>query len=691
MSENAQTDRETALRYLGQALGSPRAAFKEGQWESVEKLLANGRLLVVQRTGWGKSMVYFLATRLLRDRGRGLTLLISPLLSLMRNQLAAAEKIGIRARTINSSNEDDWAGVLEELRQDRVDVLLVSPERLSNPVFREFLPSLRPGLLVIDEAHCISDWGHDFRPDYRAIVRIVEGLPPNVPILATTATANDRVIEDIRAQLGAGLELVRGPLLRKSLRLQNIFIPGTAGRLAWLAAAIPSLEGSGIVYVLTVRDAESVSRWLQSRGIAAMPYYGSLPTEERERLETALIENRIKVLVATVALGMGFDKPDLGFVIHFQRPASVVHYYQQVGRAGRALDTARGVLLSGAEDDDIVQYFIDSAFPPQAHVRGILDALDESENGLNRMEIEEKLNLSRTQIEKTLKFLSIETRAGARAPVVKDPETKRYLVTPYASGYRLDEEYVRKITEIRYAEQEQMKAYMSHRGCLMRFLQDALDDDSGASCGRCQNCDPARALPEGVPENLLREANIFLRRNNQPIPPKKQWPSRRQIPSGLRAEEGCALCCWRDGGWGDTVADDKCRYRHFSEALVNPFISMLRERYPVRPFGWITCVPSLRSPVLVQDFAQRVAFRLQLPFVSCLARTRESKPQTAMRNSAQQIRNIQDVFRVTRPLAGACLLIDDTVGSGWTLTLISALLREAGCRAVYPAVLAKLH
>ncbi|MCX6618226.1 MAG: RecQ family ATP-dependent DNA helicase, partial [Acidobacteria bacterium] len=329
-----------ALGLLRQAIGQPQAEFRDGQWEAIEALVERrARLLLVQRTGWGKSIVYFLAAKLLRERGAGCALLISPLLSLMRNQIAAARNIGVRAETINSSNPADWPQIEDKLRRGQVDVLLISPERLANDQFvaRCLLPIAgQVGLFVVDEAHCISDWGHDFRPDYRRIVRMLHALPPGVPVLATTATANDRVVGDVSQQLGPELEVRRGPLTRASLRLQNIYLRSQAERMAWLAHQLPQLPGSGIVYTLTVRDADHLAEWLRSRGIEASAYHAQLESPERVALEDRLLNNQVKALVATVALGMGFDKPDLGFVIHFQRPASVVHYYQQVGRAGRA-------------------------------------------------------------------------------------------------------------------------------------------------------------------------------------------------------------------------------------------------------------------------------------------------------------------------------------------------------------------
>jgi ATP-dependent DNA helicase RecQ len=401
---DSTTARIEALKLLSQSTGSASAQFREGQWEAIEHILhKRGPLLVVQKTGWGKSNVYFIATKLLRSSGEGPALLVSPLLSLMRNQMVAAQRIGLRAERITSetTNQTHWEAIKQRLHAGEVDLLLISPERLGNRAFVEetLLPIAHQiGFLIVDEAHCISDWGHDFRPDYRRITRVLQNLPRNISLLATTATANDRVIEDLKRQLGGNLRILRGSMARPSLRLQVLDMPNQGERLAWVAAAIPKLPGSGIVYCLTVRDAQNVSRWLEERGIPCQGYWGSLDEDAgetglREQLEEKLQRNDIKALVATTALGMGYDKPDLGFVIHFQSPGSVVHYYQQVGRAGRALPKAYAILLCGAEDHEINDYFIYSAFPERDAVEAILKRLNESKTALGINDLQRALNL----------------------------------------------------------------------------------------------------------------------------------------------------------------------------------------------------------------------------------------------------------------------------------------------------------
>ncbi len=687
--------RDLALTYLRQSLNNPQASFRDGQWESIEQLLNKNRVLVVQRTGWGKSMVYFLATKLLREQGAGPTLLISPLLSLMRNQLEAAGRIGVTARTINSTNNEEWEQIQNELASNQVDVLLISPERLANDDFRQnILENMANniGLFVIDEVHCISDWGHDFRPDYRRIVRVLQAIPSNVPVLATTATANDRVVSDVKSQLGENIILQRGSLIRNSLKLQNINMPSPAARMAWLAQTIPSLSGSGIVYTLTQRDAERVTEWLQINEINARAYHAGI-ADEREELEQQLLNNEIKVLVATVALGMGFDKPDLGFVIHFQRPASVVHYYQQVGRAGRAVDEAYGILLCGEEDDHIADFFIRNAFPPQQHISEILNALDESDNGLSVPEMQRVLNLRKGQIDKTLKFLTIESPS----PITKI-KTK-WQVTAIASSYQIDQEYIDAITEIRRAEQQQMREYMEHADCLMAFLQVALDDPESQSCGQCRNCNPDLLLDETYDDDLANRAGLFLRRSYQPLPPRKQWPASNmftlsplsgyRIPQDQQAEEGRALSLWRDAGWGQLVARGKYQTNNFSDDLVTACVEMLQDWSPDPAPQWVTCIPSLNHPELVPDFAARLANALGLPFIPCIEKVRANSQQKYMENSYQQVKNLDGVFAITdQCLDGECLLIDDMIDSGWTFTVASALLRQAGCTKVYPMALA---
>lgn len=515
--------RDDAERLLKVAIGNAAAVFRDGQWEAIDALVnQRKKMLVVQRTGWGKSSVYFISTRILRDRGQGPTIIISPLLALMRNQIEAAGRLGINAVTINSTNTHEWEQARQAVLADQVDCLLISPERLSNEGFMETI--LQPiadriGLMVIDEAHCISDWGHDFRPDYRRIVNILRFLPANTPVLGTTATANDRVVKDIQAQFG-DIQIVRGTLTRESLALQNLRMPDQASRLAWLAQTIPTLPGTGILYTLTQRDSEQVARWLRANGINAASYHSDVLHPEfvssdqyRQHLEDELLANNIKVLVATTALGMGYDKPDLGFVIHYQAPGSIVAYYQQVGRAGRAIDYSLGLLMSGEEDEKIHAFFRRSAFPPAGQVRHLLGVLA-NHDGLTLRDLEEHSNLAQGQIKKILKQLSVENPA----PLINIGS--KWHRTPVS--YELDEERIAQLTLLREQEWQQVQAYLNEPGCLMAFLRSALDDPEHEACGKCANC-LGKALVSGtVDGRLVHEAATFIRHAEFPIKPKKQ-------------------------------------------------------------------------------------------------------------------------------------------------------------------------
>ena len=690
--------RAQAQQLLQAALANPSAEFREGQWEAIDALVNHRqKLLVVQRTGWGKSSVYFISTRIFRDRGMGPTIIVSPLLALMRNQIESAQRLGIVAETMNSTNSADWQEVTRRILTNQIDCLLISPERLANDGFIDTV--LQPiadriALMVIDEAHCISDWGHDFRPDYRRIVNILRQLPANTPVLGTTATANDRVVDDIQIQLG-DIQIHRGPLTRESLALQAMILPDQASRLAWLAQVIPTLPGTGIIYTLTVRDAEQVAKWLGLNGIDARAYYGSVENEDfensdtyRQHLEGLLLNNQLKVLVATTALGMGYDKPDLSFVIHYQAPGSIVAYYQQVGRAGRGIDHAVGVLISGVEDQDIHEFFRASAFPSEAQVNEILQLLEQSD-GLTLRSIEEHTNLRHSQIEKVLKLLSVENPA----PVIKDGS--RWLRTPV--HYRMDHNRIAHLTRQRVQEWLEVQAYITDIGCKMTFLRRALDDFDPTSCGKCSSCLGHPEINVYVDPILAHRAGTFLKHAEMVIEPKAQVASnafleygfRGNLPQHLRAQEGRVLSRWGDAGWGRLVADNKHAGR-FNDELVDAMVEMIQQRWQPNPAPlWVCCVPSRNHPELVPDFARRLAVRLGLPFIDAISKVKDNQPQKVQQNRFHQCRNLDGAFEVSQRYPGQpVLLVDDVVDSGWTLTVIAALLQQAGSGPVYPVALA---
>ena len=682
----------TALDRLRRLTGDPAASFREHQLEAIHDLVADrARVLCVQRTGWGKSAVYFVATALLRDAGAGPTLIVSPLLALMRNQIAAAEALGLRAHTINSTNRDEWDTVRGLLADDAVDLLLISPERLNNPAFRtEMLPlfARRVGLLVVDEAHCVSDWGHDFRPDYRRISDVLAALPEGVGVLCTTATANDRVVADVLEQLalgsGAALRSYRGALARTSLRLEVVELPHPARRLAWLAQALPGFDGSGIVYTLTRRDAEIVADFLAAHGISAVAYSGEHAHEDRVAIEERLLADEVKAVVATSALGMGYDKPDLAYVVHYQAPGSVVSYYQQVGRAGRGVEHAEVVLLRGAEDRRIQDFFIEQAFPRRELVDRVLEHLEAAgDEGASTRDLLSVVNLGLGRIEAMLKVLDVEgavERRGSRWHAVA------------GSGWVYDAERYAQVTELRRAEQRAMAEYGADGRCLMRALQEELDDPEPEDCGRCSVCAGPRLDLELDPE-LVRAGQRHLRARPLVLEPKKMAPDpegkMRRIPEGVLVAEGRALARHGDAGWAPLIADG-LRDGRLDDELVAAAAELVRT-WGV-PVEWVTTVPSRRVGEAVADFARAVAERLGLPYRAVLERTADGPPQREMLNAAQQVGNVRGAFRVAGDVpAGAVLLVDDQRFSGWTLAMTGGQLRQRGAAAVYPLALAAAY
>ncbi|MEU8618859.1 RecQ family ATP-dependent DNA helicase [Streptomyces sp. NPDC048623] len=711
-----RTEADTVLAELvGDPGGSAR--LREDQWQAVAALVEDRRrALVVQRTGWGKSAVYFVATALLRRRGAGPTVIVSPLLALMRNQVEAAERAGIRARTINSANPEEWDTIHQEVERGETDVLLVSPERLNSVDFREqLLPKLAAttGLLVVDEAHCISDWGHDFRPDYRRLRAMLAELAPGVPVLATTATANARVTADVAEQLGTGAGealVLRGTLERESLRLGVVRLPDAAHRLAWLAEHLDELPGSGIIYALTVAAAEEATAYLRQRGFAVASYTGRTENADRLQAESDLIRNKVKALVATSALGMGFDKPDLGFVLHLGSPSSPIAYYQQVGRAGRGVDHADVLLLPGREDEAIWRYFADTAFPPEAQVRQTLAALAEAGGRpLSVPALEAAVDLRRSRLETMLKVLDV------------DGAVKRVKGGWIATGapWVYDAERYAWVARQRAAEQQAMRDYVSTDACRMEFLRRQLDDEGAVPCGRCDNCAGPWA-DSGVSAETLTAAEKELDRPGVEIEPRRMWPTgmpalgvdlKGRIPAGEQCAPGRALGRLSDIGWGNRlrpllaehapdgpVPDDVLR------AAVAVLADWARSSggwasgapdAPERPVG-VVALPSLTRPQLVGSLAQGIATVGRLPFLGSLVYATEDGAHAARRsNSAQRLRALSGALAVPEGLAaalreapGPVLLVDDSTDSGWTLAVAARLLRRAGSGPVLPLVLA---
>ncbi|TRW44881.1 RecQ family ATP-dependent DNA helicase [Georgenia yuyongxinii] len=725
---------EAALRAL---VDRPGARLRADQWTAIEALVAHHRrALVVERTGWGKSAVYFVATALLRAGAAGgapagPTVIISPLLALMRDQINAAARAGIRAVTINSSNVTEWDDVHAAIAAGEVDVLLCSPERLNNPDFRDaVLPRLAAsaGLVVVDEAHCISDWGHDFRPDYRRIRTLLGDLPAGIPVLATTATANARVTTDVAEQLAVGQRdddvlVLRGSLDRPSLHLGVLRLPDQPSRVAWLAQQLGRHDGSGIVYTLTVAAAQQVAEQLRAAGHEVRAYTGQTDTAEREQLEADLKANRVKALIATSALGMGFDKPDLAFVIHLGAPSSPIAYYQQVGRAGRGVDRADVVLLPGAEDQDIWDYFGSLSFPPEPAVRDTLGALATG-GPMSTARLETQVDLRRNRLETMLKVLDV------------DGAVRRIRGGWEATGqeWSYDGDRYARVAATREAEQQAMLDYqrLGSSDCRMAYLRAQLDDPeltAGWRCGRCDLCG-GMMLDPGVDASAVQETRSRMDRPGIEVSPRRQWPTgmdalgldlRGKISDDQRAEDGRALARLDGLGWsvplrellepgagGALAAVEAVEAAHGRDgrlpaALQRPVQQVLQEWASVLRRGdgsagvdGVVMIGSTTRPELVAHLAHGVAQILRAPAVGKVMPAPAAPPGRHDVNSAQRLAGVHRRLQLQlsdAALAGlpgrSVVLVDDFTDSGWTLTVAARLLREAGATAVYPFVLAQ--
>ena len=660
------------------------AEFREGQKEAIEAVVNGKRTLVVQKTGWGKSLVYFLATKLLKEKKRdGITLIISPLLALMNNQIDSAQRLGLNVKTINSDNNDEWDNIISDICDNNtVDALIISPERLANSDFvKDCLDKIknRVNLFVVDEAHCISDWGHDFRPDYRRIVKILQLLPGNVPVLATTATANDRVVNDIVAQLGENLVISRGELIRESLAIQVIKLQKKEDRLAWLAENIEKMPGSGVVYCLTKADCDLVTDWLNENNIKSEKYYADISKEYKAIILDKFQKNEIKVLVATVAFGMGYDKPDIGFVIHFQRPANIVSYYQQIGRAGRGIELAYALLLCGEEDEHINQYFINSAFPTEKDMNIVVDFITDNP-GKSISEIKGALNIRANRVEKTLKYLTVGD------DIYTEDVNRKKCYYKSAKKWKPDLERSEGITAIRYKEMQDMDEFTKQKGCYMKYIAEKLDDVNAKVCGKCSNC-RGLLFDEMVDAETVQRAQQFIKSKFGVIEPRRQFPDKTKIKSEFQFKDGIVLSNYADAGYGMAVQKGKYVDGYFADELVDASVKILSEFIKNNNIEWITPVTSKRHPKLVPDFAKRLADKLGIGYFEGIKKF-NAEEQKKFENSDGQYRNANDSFEIIQIKKENILLVDDMVDSRWTFTVCAMKMREKGSGDIYPFALA---
>ncbi len=669
---------------LLKSIYNENATFRDGQFEAIEATLLNNRTLVVQKTGWGKSLVYFICTKLLRNINKGVTFVISPLLVLMENQESAASKMGLRCEILNSNTKTRHSEIISSIIDNNIDIVFITPETLFSQKAQNSLKDINIGLFVIDEAHCISDWGHDFRLQYGKLIRILTLLPKNVPVLATTATANDRVIEDMKKQLGNDVFVARGPLMRKSLSIQILKLPQTALRYAWILENINKLDGCGIIYCLTQRDCDYLTDFLVQNNVNAKSYYSRNSADEYLNIvaQNEFMNNQIKVLVATIKLGMGYDKGDISFVIHFQQPSNIVSYYQQIGRAGRNIPRAYTFLMTGTEDIEIQNYFIETAFPKKSEFEQVLDYIFENtDNGVIFKSIVTNVNMKSSRIEKTLLFLENEEF------IIKD-KNKYYLSL---KKFEYNHDKYNEVTATRKKEQEFINKYINSSICYNRFIVNALDDNTTENCGICSNCLGYEEFSSTVSNYYLHKAQTYLEKLIIPITPRKQWATTnltRQTKIPVFNEIGICLSKYGDPGYGTLVKQDKYSHKMFCDELVGKTVSILKELLKKENFNAITFVPSLNSN-MVADFSQRVAKQCNLPCVELLYKS-NAPQQKLMQNPSHQCENAKRSFHLIEDvnIPKKIILIDDIIDSKWTITVCGDLLTSNGALKVFPYALA---
>lgn len=684
MSDNME---QLAFNYLKQAYGDD-ATFREGQLEAILSVLNSGNELVVRQTGWGKSLIYFILTNIYRSQGKGPAIIISPLLSLVRNQIYSASKFNLNAYNLSSDNIDDWEDIYNKLNSNLVDILFLTPEHLANKDNMAKINGVLQdnfSLLVIDEAHCISDWGHDFRPDYKKIVKFLKNLNYSIPILATTATANDRVIDDITNQL-ATVNISRGPLIRESLRIQVLNITTKVDRYAWILNYLKNTSKNGIIYCLTQKDTEDLNKFLLRNGINSASYNGS--SVDRLEVEEKFLNNEISCVVATIALGMGYDKDDIGYVIHYQRPGNVVAYYQQIGRAGRNLKEADVIMLNGREDEIIQRHFIEDAFPKVDDINDVITLIKNNQfNTFKLYDIQRDLNIKKAKLDQIMKYLFDNE--------ILDYERGTFTVLNLDK--KLDFDIFKEITSLRYGELEEMKEFINLKTCYMKFLAKSLSDNNAKDCMKCANCLNKELYSSQLDNESLHRASDFINNLKYEIEPRRQLPvgMKYQNISRLKTknndytnELGHALTFSDDGHLGQIVNMELSNGNIISKVVVEDMTKLIKDNISLSNNMIVTYVPSNTNNQVIKQLAIDIASLLNLEFQELLAKSNNNTKQDQLNNAYQWYENSINNYQVKEAINNKeIILIDDIVQSKWTLTSVGLKLKLAGALKVYPFVL----
>ena len=585
--------------------------FFDDQWKTIDRILQKKRVLLIEKTGFGKSLTFqFPATQF-----DGLTIIFSPLIALMRDQIKSLNEKGIKVGLINSGETDDENNLtIQKAINNELKILYIAPERQENSLWQEAVSKMNVSFVVVDEAHCISSWGHDFRPAFRRIINLMQVLPSNIPVLATTATATVDVAQDIKNQIGGDIELIRGDLLRENLKLNVIHVESEEDKMAWISNYLEKVNGNGIVYTGTRSNAEIFSKWCENEKLNTIYYHGGLDSDSRKLVEKEWMKNKYKAVISTNALGMGIDKSDIRFIIHTQITQSPIHYYQEIGRAGRDGQTAEIFLLFNPKDTDLPLSFINGARPTVKQYEKVISAL--KEEPLGEKNLMKATNLKQALV-RTIKADLLDQKIIRE---VKYGSSKKYEYQYNAP--QLDTTEFEALREHRLREFEKMVEYTNTSKCKMLYLCNYLGDDTSENCGICDSCSGDTnhfSMSQRDTEKIQNFQDNF-------------FPFLEVEDTKTNLINGVASSYYGFSNVGAVI--HKCKYengRDYPTILLKQTLRAFGKTFKEQKFDLIMFVPPTKSGKLVENFATKIASTLKLP-VASLIKVKETKEQKIFQN-----------------------------------------------------------